>query len=170
MIRHPKALSILTELNLKDVFFPNETAEEKEEHCRRIIRFVAFKAGRKDSQMWFNHMVATKKVPEILGDMIEMISFDRPYDPFHLGPYDQIFTDLAIVEGATALDLTSAKRKSYAVLVYLKGVKSTIEIYKRQHEIKAEDEAKSVPIDLRASRNDEVGSDEVQSPSMAVGL
>jgi hypothetical protein len=168
MIRHPTARAILTELNLQEVFFPNQTAEEKEDHCRRIIRFVAFKAGRKDSQMWFNHMEATKKVPEILGDMIEMISFDRPYDPFHLGPYDHIFTDLAIVEGATALDLTSNKKKSYAVLMYLKGVKSTIEIYKRQQEIKAEDEAKLVPAKRPFPSSVETVEQDEPQPAMVV--
>ncbi len=164
MIRQLTALRVLTELNLHEVFFPNETEAEKDEHCKRIIRYLAFRAGRTDSQMWIGMMDGEKSVPEILGDVLWMFNWDRPYEPTQSGPYDRVFTDMAIIEGATALDLTSPPRRSFAVMTYLKGVKSTIEMFKKQYEIRKEDEARLqmpalAPVDLVP--NDEALSEPV---------
>lgn len=142
MIRQQTALRVLTELNLHEVFFPNESAAEREEHCKRIIKFLAFRAGRTDSQSWICRMDGEKTVPEILGDVLYMFNWERPYDPFQSGPYDRVFIDMAIIEGATALDLTSHTKRSYAVMTYLRGVKSTIELFKKQYAIRKEDEAR----------------------------
>jgi hypothetical protein len=150
MIRQQTALRVLTELNLQDVFFPNETAAEKEEHCKRIIKYLAFRAGRSDSQLWLGMMDGEKSVPEILGDILYMFNWERPYEPFQSGPYDRVFTDMAIIEGATALDLTSHTKRSYAVMTYLRGVKSTIEIFKKQYEIRKEDEARKQNVPANA--------------------
>jgi hypothetical protein len=153
MIRQATALRVLTELNLHEVFFPNENAAEQEEHCKRIIRYLAFRAGRTDSQMWIGMMDGEKTVPEILGDVLWMFNWERPYEPTQSGPYDRVFTDMAIIEGATALDLTSPAKRSFALMTYLRGVKSTIELFKKQYEIRKEDEARMqmpalAPVDL----------------------
>lgn len=153
MIHQQTALRVLTELNLHEVFFPNESEAEREEHCKRIIKFLAFRAGRTDSQSWIGMMDGEKTVPEILGDVLYMFNWERPYEPFQSGPYDRVFTDMAIIEGATALDLTSHSKRAYAMMVYLRGVKSTIELFKKQYEIRKEDEARMqipslAPVDL----------------------
>lgn len=172
MIRQQKALSILTELNLQDVFFPNENAAEREEHCKRIVKFIAFRAGRKDSQSWIGLMDGEKSVPEILGDIVWMFNWDRPYEPFQLGPYDHVFTDMAIVEGATALDLTSHKMRSYAMTIYLKGVKSTIELFKLQYEVRKEDEARMMvvpPLAPELGRDGPVQEELLEATQLAFG-
>jgi len=142
MIRQQTALRVLTELNLHEVFFPNESAAERETHCKRIIKFIAFRAGRTDSQAWIGMMNGERTVPEILGDVLFMLNWERPYEPFQSGPYDRVFTDMAILEGATALDLTSHSKRSYAMMTYLRGVKSTIELFKKQYEVRKQDEAR----------------------------
>lgn len=142
MIRHPYAAAVLGELGLDDVFFPNANAEERDEYQKRIIRFVAFGAGRKESQVWFRRMDPDKPVHEILGDMIEMVSFERPIDGLQRGPYHHFFMDLAILEGATGLDLTSNNQLARAAMTYWNAVKKTIEMFKKQVEIKREDAQK----------------------------
>jgi hypothetical protein len=153
MIRQLTALRVLTELNLHEVFFPNEPVAEREEHSKRIIKYLAFRAGRTDSQSWIGLMDGEKTVPDILGDILWMFNWDRPYEPFQSGPYDRVFTDMALIEGATALDLTSHAKRSYAVMTYLRGVKSTIELFKKQYDVRKEDEARLqipslAPVDL----------------------
>jgi hypothetical protein len=142
MIRQRTALAVLTELNLQDVFFPNESDAEREEHSKRIIKYIAFRAGRNDSQSWIGIMDGEKTMPEILGDILFMFNWERPYEPFQLSPYDQVFTDMALVEGATGLDLTSYKKRSYAMMTYLHGVKSTIVLFKKMYDVRKEDAAR----------------------------
>jgi hypothetical protein len=139
---------ILGELGLSDVFFPSETPEERDAHSRRIIRFIAFRQGRIDSQMWIGDMDGEKEMPQILGDMIINQTMYRPIDGLNRGAYHQVFTDMALIEGATGLDMTSHRQLSRAAADYWQAVKKTIQIFKLQYQVHKKDNEAAIATTL----------------------
>ncbi len=132
---------ILADLGIAEVYFPSETPEERDAHIGRIITKIAFGQGRKDSQMWVGRMDGEKERPQILGDMIINQTLYPEKDGLSRGPYHQVFMDLAIVEGATGLDLTSEGKLKTAVAIYWKAVQATIRMFKQQYQVRKEDAA-----------------------------
>jgi hypothetical protein len=63
----------------------------------------------------------------------------RPIDGLSRGAYHQVFTDMALIEGATGLDMTSHRQLSRAVGDYWQAVKKTIQIFKLQYQVHKED-------------------------------
>lgn len=133
MYRSLRVNQMLGELSLADVFFANENPDQQDQHAKRIIRYIAFRQGRIDSQTWVGDMDVKKKAPQILGDMILKNTLYAPIDGLGRSPYHKVFTDMALVEGATGLDLTSDKRLQFAVMIYWQAVLRTIEIFKLQY-------------------------------------
>lgn len=131
---------VLNDLHLGEVFFPNETAEERDEHSKLIIRYLAFAKGRKDSQSWVGEMDGEKDDTAILGDLVIAHTLYQPLDGLDRSLYHDIYTQMALIEGATGLDLSSAKQLKRAVASYWLGVRKTIQQYKLQYE-----QRKSIP-------------------------
>jgi hypothetical protein len=139
MTHHPiRVTQILGELGLSETFFPSETPADNEAHTRRIIRFIAFRQGRIDSQLWIGDMDGEKEMPQILSDVIINRTLYRPIDGLDRSAYHQVFLDMALMEGATGLDMTSHKQLSRAVGDYWQAVKKTIQIFKLQYQVRRE--------------------------------
>jgi hypothetical protein len=89
-------------------------------------------------------MDGEKEIPQILGDMIINQTQYRPIDGLSRSPYHAVFTDLALIEGATGLDLSSEGRLKHAVMQYWHAVKKTIQLFKLQYQAHKQDETVKV--------------------------